>query len=178
MFHNRYSQPTPHQFELIGRVVSSWAVVEYCLEAALAGLIGAPVFPSLAITNGLGPDNRLQALSNLIEMHKDRYGCRIVSEANLILLETLRKEVAKHKSERNKFAHYIWMRMSDEELFGIRIQGKVLKDMQKGSGVIRKNTEVAAFAAELHQLGERFGAHLQSLPTEDERDMLQRLQRV
>ena len=185
-FHDTYSRPTNQQLEAIGRIAANWAVLEYALETLLCRLVMAPDFPILSLTNNLSIDNRLEALRNLIAMHRDRYDAKIIPIEALDQLSEIRTGIARAKGKRNKIVHYVWFRNSDKKMFGMRFKGaghtenaqtaavrrKAHKDglteFEEGPSMVTTLTDLAKFAAKIEALSDKAFDLRQYLPEKDE----------
>ena len=110
------SRPSISQLQAIGRVTSTWSVLEHVIEIALARLALAPDFPALALTNDLGIDNRIKALRALIALHHERYREQIIPHALIETLQKLPGQIATLKDQRNRVTHLVWTRWSETRM--------------------------------------------------------------
>jgi len=100
---------TPPQLQAIGRVSSTWSVLEHIIEITLSRLSLAPQFPALALTNGLSIDNRIKALKTLTALHRERYREQIIGDDLLRILGNMATETARLKDRRNRVVHLVWI---------------------------------------------------------------------
>ena len=83
----------------------------------------------------------------------------------------IRKRLEALKPFRNRVAHWIWMRQSDDALFGTPMVGRVPK-RGRDEGMVMTNAELRAHLDELPSLAALIEAALQDLPEVDERSLL------
>ncbi|MCR5880194.1 hypothetical protein [Phenylobacterium sp. J367] len=166
-----YARPTPTQYALLGEAVVDWSIIDLLVESLLARLVRAPDFPMLAITKRLGADARNAALQALAEMHEQRYGGRALPSEAVAKVALIRKRLEALKPFRNRVAHWIWMRQSDDALFGTPMVGRVPK-RGRDEGMVMTNAELRAHLDELPSLAALIEAALQAPPEVDERSLL------
>jgi hypothetical protein len=113
------SWPTINQLAGIGSVVVAWSWLELAVESLLTALVQSDDMLSQALTENLSPDHRLSALVRLAKTW-ERMVRKLTDEQRALLVEIrdLAKLVAKYKGERNKTAHWIWLRQDDTKMFG------------------------------------------------------------
>lgn len=119
---SRFGKPTDRQCQSIGRVATAWSVLEHGLEQAIARLSFTPNYPSLAVTNDLGIDNRLKCLISLIGLHSSRYAFAFTKRETLERLKTVVRDARFFKKYRNMAIHYVWLRDTDAKMFGVRFK--------------------------------------------------------
>lgn len=155
MIYTEYTRPTAEQYEAIGRIAAHWSFVEFELERLLIRLAQAPDFPGLALTNDLSIDNRLKALKNLADMNARRYSPARIPDEMKETIDQLAKEIACRKDGRNRFVHYIWLRQSDDKMFGTKFKGRQARGTDEGSYLLSSNSELMTLADELEGLANR-----------------------
>jgi hypothetical protein len=165
-----YARPTPTQYALLGEAVVDWSIIDLLVESLLARLARAPDFPMLAVTKRLGADARNAALQALAEMHEQRYGGQVLPAQAVAKVALIRKRLEALKPFRNRVAHWIWMRQTDDTLFGTPMVGRVPK-RGRDDGVVMTNAELRAHLDELPPLAELIEVVLKDLPEVDERSM-------
>jgi len=133
-----YSELTPRQFEVIGRLVIEWSNIEFLLGVLLSRLLRTPEFLGRVYTDEMMAVRVQSALTKAIAIHRYRYGGKLVSEQTLDDLTALNAEIEKIRGSRNKFSHFCWCRSNDEEVFGSALSGHVppSKQLHKDSIVL------------------------------------------
>lgn len=112
---------TEKQLGGIGAVVSAWSILDAVTQEALVDLAQSPRTLGQALTDDLGPDNRLKALKRLCETWLIIMPGRNAELAGFLEgLEDLRKWVQENKGRRNQIAHWLWMRQSDDKMLGFK----------------------------------------------------------
>lgn len=101
-----YSKLTDEQHQLIGMFVAEWATAEFFLGLLLSRLLCAPEFLSRTYTDRLGAAQMQEAICQAVEIHKYRYGAKLISIDALDEILILNKKIEKLRSLRNKFAHF------------------------------------------------------------------------
>lgn len=160
LFRTKYTSLTDEQFIALGRLTTSWAILEATLELVLANLSRAPAFPARAIINRLNARALLDALKDLVLIHRERYRCRLVSEKVLDRLETVRKQIEQQRIVRNRLVHNISMRITDDTIYLFRLDAKLTEPLEKLDGVGRVsmkelselNSRTEEISNELHEL--------------------------
>lgn len=109
---------------MLGELVTQWSVIDFYCVDVIARLGRAPDFLGLAMVGDLGFIPRLAAMRNLLEIHEARYLHRFVSAAAIETARQVIRELERHKSARNHAAHAIWLRLSDDTVFGFKPRGK------------------------------------------------------
>lgn len=120
-----YAELTQEQYLLIGRYVVEWANVEYYLSELLCRLLLTTPFLARTYATTLSSSQMQDALKEAIEIHRVRYELRLVTPELLDAIEKANSEITVLRSIRNRFAHFCWMRQSDEKIFGTRFSGGV-----------------------------------------------------
>ena len=167
-----YSRPTPTQYALLGEAVVDWSIIDLLVESLIARLARAPDFPMLAVTKRLGAEARNGALQALAEMHEQRYGGRILAVEAVSNIAKIRKQLQTMKPFRNRVAHWIWMRQTDDALFGTPMLGRVPKAGRDDGGVVMTNAELRKHLDQLPKLATLIEETLSALPEIDEGALL------
>lgn len=168
---NEYSRPTTAQYALLGEAVVDWSIVDLLVESLIARLARAPDFPMLAVTKRLGAEARNGALQALAEMHEQRYGGRVLASEAVANVADIRRQLQSLKPFRNRVAHWIWMRQTDDKLFGTPMLGRGPKD-GRDDGVVMTNAELREHLDQLPPLASLIEATLSALPEIDEDKMV------
>lgn len=142
-----YSKLTDEQHQLIGMFVAEWATAEFFLGLLLSRLLFAPEFLSRTYTDSLGAAQMQDAICQAVEIHKYRYGAKLISTEALDEILLINRRIEKLRSLRNKFAHFCWMRTSDEKMFGTSLSGAVPSD---------KRHERASVSLEISEIRKRY----------------------
>jgi len=108
-----HDRPSDEQLTAIGRITTTWSVLERILGILLARLALAPEYPAMALTKDLGLDNQIKAVKTLLSLHADRYEQNIVNEDLEGIITNMLSKFAKLKERRNVLSHGIWFRMGD-----------------------------------------------------------------
>lgn len=106
----------------IGAVVSAWALIETLLQGILCALAKADPTLGQALTEDLGPDNRLKAARRLVASWETVFREKLADELrnDLQRVREVCTWISQNKERRNRIAHWNWMRASDERLFGFK----------------------------------------------------------
>jgi hypothetical protein len=107
---------TDRQYAAIGRVAVLWAEAEGGLERILESLALIPSLLGYVLTYKIGPDNRISAIYDLINVHRVKYHSQIVDEDLLTETEEYLPSVSAIKSDRNFIVHSIWAKADDNQL--------------------------------------------------------------
>ena len=108
--------------------VSEWASAEFYLGVILGKMLLSPEYLSKTYTDFMGAAQLQDAIQQAIVIHKKRYAGKLIANQLLDEILALNKEIVKLRSIRNKFAHFCWMRTSDEEVFGTNFSGAAPSD--------------------------------------------------
>ena len=166
-----YSKLTDEQHQLIGMFVAEWATCEFLLSTLLGRLLLAPGFLSRTFTDRLSAAAVQDSIAQAVEIHKYRYSGKLVGPDLLEEITVLNRKVGILRSIRNKFAHYCWMRTSDEKMFGTNFSGSAPSDKQhKRSFSVLEISEIRSQYAELYAAVERLDGIVKEIPeiTEEE----------
>ncbi len=147
--HTKYSDLTSEQYELLGRSFIEWSNIEFLLGIVLSRLLFTPEFLGRTYSDEMSAAKLESAIKNALEIHKNRYGNKVISQPLLDEIAELVKTASKCRALRNKLAHYIWMRSNDNEIFGSRMSGKLPKPNGKSDCItvtvseLQENYEMA-----------------------------------
>lgn len=114
---------TERQATALADVITEWSVLEISLQKVLCILAQAPTALGQALTEDLGPDNRIKALKRLAQTWKlSHRRDQFTVEQNIALTDCLilATWIAQVKGRRNQIAHWSWQRSNDEEMFGFK----------------------------------------------------------
>lgn len=110
---NEYAILTDEQFALVGKIVQGWTAVDVQLMQIVARLALAPDFPARTMLDRLPGAALDHAIRNLLDMHVERYGSRVVSEGLASEIKAGHRKVRQLRSERNAFSHALGLRIDD-----------------------------------------------------------------
>jgi hypothetical protein len=127
-----YAQLTSQQQACIGRFVTEWANAEFYLGVLLGRLLGTPAYLARTYTDFLGASQMQQAIAQALDIHHHRYVDRLVQDPLAKEIAELNRKIDNLRSLRNKFAHYCWMRNTDQVMFGTPLSG-ASPDTKRGS---------------------------------------------
>ena len=110
------------QLAALGRLSVAWAVLDAAIQTLLCSLAQAPHHLGQALTEDLGPDNRVRALKRLAESYL--YMLQNMSDDPRIQflheVKCLATWFQTNKTLRNKIAHWIWFSAENGDLFGFK----------------------------------------------------------
>lgn len=150
---------------LIGMYVSEWATAEFYLGVILGRLLLAPEYLSRTYTDSLGAAQVQDAIRQAVGIHKERYSGKLIANDLLDEILALNSRIEKLRSLRNRFAHFCWMRSSDEEIFGTNFSGAASGDKRhKRSFAALKVVEIRQQYKELFDAVERMQTIAGSIP--------------
>jgi hypothetical protein len=123
--HSKYSDLTAAQFEGLGKLFVEWSNMEFLLGLLLSRLLFTPEFLGRTYSDEMNAARLESAINNALDIHKVRYHHAVVSEEQIAIIRGLLKDVSRCRTLRNKFAHFLWMRSSDDEIVGHKMSGKL-----------------------------------------------------
>lgn len=132
---------TVNQLASIGSVVAAWSWMDLALESLLSTLVQSDDFLSQALTEDLGPDNRLKATKRLVRAWQQ--ALLDPTERQIRLFEEvleLTKWIAANNGKRNQIAHWIWVRSDDEKMFGWKHHVVAAPDNARPNSEITKSS--------------------------------------
>jgi len=166
---SKYSELTDAQFSALGRVLVESSNIEHLLERIITRLLKAPDYPSLVVTSQLGYNQKLKAINILIDTHRRRYHCKLINETTLEKLSNLIKRLDKFRIDRNRCAHYLWCRGTDEEIFGINFTGKHGDSKKPNQDCVTFTIiELNSIANQMHAIVDELIKILEGLPEREE----------
>lgn len=173
---SKYAELTDEQFALIGRLVVEWSNIEFLLGILLSRLLFTPEFLGRVYSDEMNASRVQAALKKALDIHRHRYGSRIVPPETLDVIVQLNADIEKFRGLRNRFSHFCWSRSNDEEIFGCALSGFVppSKRLDKDSMVVSVSELKEAYL-NAYQLVERLSGVIQSLPEADENESLKQL---
>jgi hypothetical protein len=119
-----------------------------------------------------------EAIKEGVEIHKKRYGCKLISEQELDKIIALNHRIAKLRVTRNKFAHFCWYRSNDDEIFGTNFSGGVPNRKQDRRGNVTYTVvELEEFHAEVYKIVDELSDIANSLPELEEEGLTRKLTR-
>ena len=171
--HSKYSEMTPEQYELLGRFVVEWSNVEYLLGEVLSHLMIIPGFLGRTYNDQMRALDLDKAIRNILDIHEKRYTHVLVTEALCAQVLELVNMAGDLRSKRNKLAHYLWSRWSDQKVFGTRLTGKLpVRGKENRDSWLMTNEQLQEYGSQAHQLVESFLELLPLLPSKNEDDFI------
>ncbi len=172
---SQYAQLTEEQFALIGRMVVEWSNIEFLLGVLLSRLLFTPEFLGRVFSDGMGASRIQTALTKAVDIHRRRFGSKVVPSDVLDEIVRLNSDIEKFRVLRNRFSHFCWCRSNDEEIFGTALSGFVptIKQPNKDSMTISV-AELKETHQEVYQFVECLSKVIQKVPETDEGESLTR----
>ena len=166
---SKYSELTDKQFELIGKLLLEFSNLDYLIGILLNRLLITPEYLGLTYNDQLTVMKKIIALENAIELHRHRYDYRIISEQTLNDLTELVEKIKGIKTLRNKFAHNLWSRWSDDKIFGTKLSGKIIDHKKPNRDSITiTNSELKKHYEQAYELVEKANNLLDIIPKFEE----------
>jgi len=137
-----YSELTDGQYALLGKYMVEWSNCEHILRVILTRLLLTPEFLGRTYTDDMAAFKVGQAIEEAVKIQRTRFGGILLGQELANELLRINKALDKHRSFRNKIAHYIWMRNNDDEIFGSSLCGGMPRNGNHDCIVI-KNSELA-----------------------------------
>jgi hypothetical protein len=173
-----YAELTDRHFRLIGKIVVEWSNIEFLLGVLLSKLLVTPEFLARSYTNHMSTVKLQEATKKGIEIHRKRYGCKLISEQELDKVIALNNRITKLRATRNKFAHFCWSRSNDDEIFGTNFSGGVPNRKQDRSGNVTYTVvELEEFNDEAYKIVDELSDIANSLPELEEEGLSRKLMR-
>src|SRR6185437_2593540 len=122
---SKYSELTDQQFLLLGKIMLEFSNVDFLLGQLLSRLLSTPDFLGRTYSDRLNVSNIQQAILNALRIHSERYLYRKISEPICISIKGLNTRVTALRGYRNKFAHFCWQRLDDNQIYGNKLSGNV-----------------------------------------------------
>lgn len=123
----KYSELTDQQFLLIGKVVIEFSNLDFLLGVMLTRLLLTSEFLGRTYTDHISSFKLIEAIENALDIHERRYNNQLISQNKSKEIKDILGKVKSLRKLRNKFAHYVWVRSSDEEMFGTKFSGIIPK---------------------------------------------------
>lgn len=170
---SEFAQLTDQQYTVLGKSVVEWANIEQLLSVLLGRLLATPDFLARTFTDPLAAFRLQEAIQEAVEIHRVRYGKRVIDGALLDEIVQINQAVTVLRGIRNKIAHFCWCRQSDETLFGTSFAGGIPnpKSERKYSAVITLS-ELTDFHQRAFALVEQLIVLTEKLPKIDEELLL------
>lgn len=131
-----YAELTDEQFIMIGKIVVEFSNIEVLQSMILSKLLLSPNFLGRAYTENINASQIQNMLKNACDIHERRYHYKIVPKSVIDSLKQINSRITKAREYRNKFAHYLWSRSHDQEIFGIKLEGRQYNPKNPNSGTI------------------------------------------
>jgi hypothetical protein len=161
-------RPTASQLQAIGRVATSWSIIERIISMGIARLSMAPEFPLMAVTKELTANTQLKAFGVLVDLHGERYRDQI---ANVELVKELGETIGKIrilKDERNVAVHTVWVKKNEDTLTSLRSK-PITASKSIDSPVVEKTiSELNKLADDIQKMADHLFILIQLLPSVDE----------
>lgn len=170
---SQHSELTEAQYAALGKAVVEWANVEFLLGVLLSRLLATPEFLSRTYTDSISAVRLQDAITEAVEIHRVRYGHRLVSGQILIEIDQVNSQVTAIRGMRNKIAHFCWVRSHDEELFGTSFRGGVSSaKKERRDHAVLTSQELVQLNSEVHLLVEQLMKLVAKLPEVSEESLL------
>lgn len=144
---------TVNQLASVGFVMTTWAALESIYQHTLFVLAQSPDALGQALTEDLGPDNRSKAMKRLCASWKLALGDRFPEQTDALAkaLQVV-KWIDANKAERNQIAHWNWLRIDDQSMFGFKYHLKPISlSDNRPHGQTRTHEDLFKFGAEISQ---------------------------
>lgn len=170
---SQYSELTDEQYIALGKAVVEWANVEQLLGVLLARLLATPDFLARTFTDPLSAFRLQEAIQEALEIHRVRYGQKLVSEELRGEIFEVNQAVTALRAMRNKIAHFCWCRQTDDTLFGTSFSGGIPtpKSELKNSAVLSL-IELSELNSSAFALVERLMRIVEKIPAIQEEMLL------
>jgi hypothetical protein len=159
---NTFIQPenrlSDTHYAAVGRVAVTWSLMEYLMERTLGRLAMSPSMIGYVLTDKLGPDNRINAIKSLINVHRVRYGSELVPEDLLTAIESVLPTIFQMKSDRNYIVHSVWSKLGENHLSRIDITGAARSGLSTSSGSGHSVAAMEVFANEVQKMCDKIFA--------------------
>jgi hypothetical protein len=175
--HGKYSDLTSAQYEALGKLFVEWSNTEFLLGLLLSRLLFTPEFLGRTYSDEMNAARLEKAIVNALDIHRYRYNRTVVTEADDSNIRNLLKEVASCRALRNKFAHYLWMRSTDDEIVGFRMSGKPPDTKREGDALKISMSELQNAHRQNHALVEKLQQVALRLPKVSEEQNLPKRER-
>jgi|SRR5882762_2600452 len=143
--------------------------MEFFLGLLLSRLLFTPEFLGRTYSDEMSAVRIESAISNALDMHEHRYNHAVVSGQQIVAICALLKEVARCRALRNKFAHYLWMRVTDEEITGHKMSGKPATTKKDSDSLKMSIAEIAKAHTDSYALVKRLSEIVIAIPSVPEK---------
>jgi len=123
--HNKYSELTLNQFNIIGKVIVEFSNIEFLLGIILSRMLLTPDYLGRTYMDRMNFTDRCEAIKNALDIHQKRYAYKIISEVQVTSIKSILNDISKLRPYRNYFSHYCWMRVDDKNIAGTSFPGKL-----------------------------------------------------
>ncbi|WP_228344477.1 hypothetical protein [Venatoribacter cucullus] len=162
---SQYAELTDEHFQAIGKLTVEWSNIEFLLGELLSRLLVTPAFLARTYTDHMSGAKRQEAIREACEIHRYRYGYKLVSEEQIKQIQIINNQITHLRSTRNKFAHFCWSRSNDEEIFGTNFCGGIPEGSKhRKSFVSFTVTELAEFHKKAYAIVDLLTEAIQNLP--------------
>ncbi|MEK0361589.1 hypothetical protein [Pseudomonas sp. CBC3] len=166
---SQYAELTDEHLRAIGKLTVEWSNIEFLLGELLSRLLVTPVFLARTYTDHMSGARRQEAIREACEIHRYRYGYKLVNEAQIKQIQAINNQITPLRSTRNKFAHFCWSRSNDQEIFGINSSGGIPEgNKHRKSFVSFTVTELAEFHKKAYAIADLLSDVIQKLPEMEE----------
>jgi hypothetical protein len=114
-----HDRPRDEQLRAIGRITTTWSVLERVFGLLLSRLALAPDYPAQALTKDLGLDNQIKAVKTLLALHHERYRHQVLLPEYVEVITRMLTHFAQLKHKRNVVAHTTWIHMGQDEIIAL-----------------------------------------------------------
>jgi len=139
------------QYAAIGRVAVLWSEVEWGMERIIGRLALIPLLLGYVLTYKLGPDNRIEAIHSLIQVHKIKYHGELVDRDPLAEINAVLPSLKRLKDDRNFVVHSLWSKAGDEFLSRLDIAATARSGFDFSVGPCERLVDIVSFGDEVHK---------------------------
>lgn len=164
----QHDRLTDEQLRAIGRVATTWSVVERVLAILLSRLAMAPEFPAITVVKDLSLDNQVKAIKMLLSLHKERYGRGVVSSKIEKIITNIISDFSRLKEKRNILTHTVWFRMNKDAISGLHSRSLTARKAADSAVPRWTVKDVDMVADEIQKLADAMYVVAQMLPEVDE----------
>ena len=163
-----YNRPTEVQLQAIGRVATTFSVLERIIGFTLARLSLAPDFPTMALTKEIGVNYALKAMDRLLALHRQRYCQEIAASDLLDALEKMPPRIRPLKDKRDVVVHTVWFKNPPDALSGLRPRPVTERVAVESASHEMTTTEINSLADDIQEVADTLFIYAQLLPEIDE----------
>jgi len=172
-----YADLREEHYIAIGKIVVEWSNIEFLLGVLLSRLLVTPEFLARSYTDHMSAVKLQEAIKESVEIHRQRYGCKLISDEKLQQIASINSRVTILRASRNKFAHFCWSRSTDEKIFGTNFSGGIPESKKhKKSFITYTVSELANFNSEAYQIVDELSLIVEALPVIEEDGLTRKLQ--